>query len=90
MTTPYLTDAEVAAITKPLQQGAARCRYFRKLGIKVDPRPDGQPLVGRAEFEAARMAKERAQAAPPGANVVVPDFSELRRLQDSRRGRRAA
>lgn len=89
MSDPFLTDDEIARITRPLTQGAARCRYFRRLGIKVDPRPDGQPLVGRAEFEAARMAKNRAQPAAT-AEVIEADFGELRRLQERKRGPRAA
>lgn len=87
---PFLTDDEIAAITHPLVQGAARCSYFRRLGIKVDPRPDGQPLVGRAEFEAARMAPNRGGTVAPGEKIIAPDFSELRRLQDRKRNPRAA
>lgn len=78
---PFLTDAEIADATKPLKQGAARCRFLRALGIKVDPRPDGQPLVGRAEFEAARMDRKRTREAPAPAaigNVVAPDWAALR------------
>lgn len=88
MSDPFLTDAEIERITHPLKQGAARCRYFSRLGIKVDPRPDGQPLVGRAEFEAARMAPERASAsqAPSGANVVRINREALRERQE--RGKR--
>lgn len=88
MSDPYLTDDEIAEITKPLMQGAARCRYFRRLGIKVDPRPNGQPLVGRAEFEAARLAPERATAAPAplAENVVSIDRTALRARQE--RGKR--
>lgn len=58
---PYLTEEEIAHITKPRTQGAARVRYFReKLKCKVEPRPNGQPLVWRADFEAARMAAPAA------------------------------
>lgn len=89
---PYLTDEEIAFLTKPLTQGAARCRYFRKLGIKVDPRPDGQPLVGRAEFEAARLAENRAPAPAPSAaaQVVSINSTALRERQERKRGPRAA
>jgi hypothetical protein len=85
---PFLTDEEIERITHPLTQGAARCRYFRKLGIKVDPRPNGQPLVGRAEFEAARMAEGRATAMPAATdgNVVSIDRAALRERQE--RGKR--
>ncbi len=48
----YLTDEEVAEITKPLKQKAARVRYLRdQLGLLVKTRPDGSPLVSRSNFE---------------------------------------
>lgn len=79
---PFLTEEEVAEITHPLTQGAARVRYLRSLGIKVDPKPNGQPHVGRAEYEASRMDPRRAKAAraaaPAGGNVVEPDWNALR------------
>lgn len=94
MSSPYLSDEEVADITNPLTQGAARCRYFRKLGVKVDPRPNGQPLVGRAEFEAARLSKERSAVPLPGAaaagSVITPDWTRLRERQERPRRPRAA
>lgn len=77
---PYLTDAEVAEITSPLRQGAARIKYFRKLGCKVEPRPNGQPLVLRAEFEAAMLGKQANThaAGQSGAhNIIRPDWSAL-------------
>lgn len=52
---PYLTDEEIADITEPLTQGAARIRFFQRIGCqKVEPKPNGQPLVWRAEYDAAR------------------------------------
>lgn len=77
MNSPYLTDAEIADLTRPLVQGKARCRYLEeKYGLKVVPRPDGQPRVGRAEFEAAMMSKDRIApaAAPRSAEIVYPDW----------------
>lgn len=58
--TPHLTDDEISSITAPLTQGAARIKFFRRLGVKVEAKPNGQPLVWRADFEAARL--------PPAAN----------------------
>lgn len=78
---PHLTDAEIAEITEPLTQAAARCRYFRRvLGIKVRQKPNGQPLIGRAEYEAA-LTSRRAQEAPRagGSNVVsLPDWGAVK------------
>jgi hypothetical protein len=86
-----LTDEEVARYTFPLTQGKARCKYFERVyKVKVIPRPDGQPTVGRAEFEAAMLSKERADAAKQApshrteGNVVKLDLAAM---QAARRGR---
>lgn len=72
----HLTDAEVEEATRPLKQGAARIRFFQRLGCKVKPKPNGQPLVGRAEYEAVMLAQKRTGAAPGPARVY--DFAALR------------
>lgn len=54
---PHLTDAEVAEITDPLTQAAARRKFFERLGCKVTPKPNGQPLVSRADYDAAISAQ---------------------------------
>lgn len=56
---PFLTGDEIAQITEPLKQGAARIRYFEKLGCKVAPRPNGQPLVARSEWEDAMRGRRQ-------------------------------
>lgn len=48
---PDLTDAEVDEICAGLTQNAAKCRYLRSLGLRVERRPNGRPLVARAEWE---------------------------------------
>lgn len=47
----HLSDAEIDEICKPLTQHAAQLRYLRSLGLLVNRRPDGSPLVSRAEWE---------------------------------------
>lgn len=51
-------------ICHPLTQGAAQARYLRKLGLRVDLRPDGRPLVNRAHYDAVRGGAERPGHAP--------------------------
>lgn len=51
ITRPDLTDDEVDAICEGLTQSAAKCRYLRSLGLRVERRPNGRPLVARAEWE---------------------------------------
>lgn len=87
---PYLTDNEIAEITEPLVQGAARIRFFRKLGVKVSPKPNGQPLVGRAEYEAATTHQKNlgALVRTTGGNVVSIDWEAVRAAR--RKPQRAA
>ncbi len=56
---PYLTDAEIADICRPRTQGAAQIRFLRALGLKVERRADGTPLVWRHD-----VARIQAPAAP--------------------------
>jgi hypothetical protein len=77
MTPPYLTDQEIAEITSPLTQGAARCRFLTSLGVKVERRPDGQPLVGRAEFEDLMQARRTAKLSDQLSDSA-PDWTALR------------
>ncbi len=49
---PVLTDAEVDDICAGLKQNAAKVRYFRDvLQMPVLRKPNGRPLVMRAEWE---------------------------------------
>ncbi len=51
MTPPFLSDAELDELCAPLKQGAAQIRYLRSLGIKVDRKRNGRPLVWRADLD---------------------------------------
>jgi hypothetical protein len=59
---PYLTDAEVAEICRPRKQGAAQIRYLTSLGIKVERRADGTPLVWRRDVEAPKGERDTVRA----------------------------
>lgn len=48
---PDLTDEEVDSICAGLKQHEAKARYMRRMGVTVRKRPNGRPLVMRAEFE---------------------------------------
>lgn len=67
ITRPDLTDAEVDAICEGLSQGAAKVRYLRGLGLRVARRPNGRPLVARADWERV-YARRQAEEAPAPAN----------------------
>jgi hypothetical protein len=48
---PALTDDEIALLCRPLKQPAAQCRFLERMGLRVRRRPDGTPLVLRADVE---------------------------------------
>lgn len=51
ITRPDLSDEEVDAICSGLRQNAAKARYLVQLGLHVERRPNGRPLVMRAHAE---------------------------------------
>jgi hypothetical protein len=50
-TRPDLADHEVDALCGGLRQNAAKVRYLMGLGLTVNTRPNGRPLVWRAHAE---------------------------------------
>jgi hypothetical protein len=64
MLTAALTDAEIDAICAGLRQGAAMVRYLQQLGVPVQRKPNGRPLVRRADWDRAHGAGTRAAAGP--------------------------
>jgi len=86
--TPFLTDAEIADICQPLVMPAAQCRYLKRLGLIVNRKPNGRPLVARGEFDRVLVGRqpEPAQNSQPGAQ---PDRRALLQLIEGRRGKKA-
>lgn len=64
LNSPHLTDAEVDAMCAGLRQSAAKVRYITQvLGIPCQRRPNGRPLVLRADLE-----RRQAHNAPAPSN----------------------
>lgn len=88
---PFLSDAELQALCDGLEQPAAQLRYLKRLGLHVERKPNGRPLLMRSELErvlgAGRMmpANDASQAARPGRE---PDMGAL--LKVIKGGRRGA
>lgn len=59
-TRPDLTDEEVDEICKGLSQNAAKARYLVGLGLHVERRPNGKPLVMRAHAEQVLAGRQPA------------------------------
>lgn len=51
---PYLSEAELGELCAPLTQGAAQIRFLRRIGIKVERKANGRPLVWRCDVERQR------------------------------------
>lgn len=64
-TRPDLMQDEIDAICAGVTQHAAQCRYLRSLGLWVERRPNGQPLVWRNHAEQVLSGR---QAPPTSAN----------------------
>jgi hypothetical protein len=60
---PDLTDDEVDAICAGLKQHAAKARHLRRMGLQVQARPNGRPLVLRSEFERIMGSSQVTSAA---------------------------
>lgn len=65
-TLPYFTDTEVDDMCAGLTQDAAKVRFLRRLGLRVDRKPNGKPLAWRP----VPSADQAAQNAPSGPNIV--------------------
>lgn len=65
--TPDLMDDEIDRICAGLLQNAAKVRYLRSLGLRVDRKPNGRPLVARAEWD---RRNNPPAAAAAGASVI--------------------
>lgn len=53
---PWLEDDEIAELCRPLEQSAAQIRYLKRLGLHVERKPNGTPLLMRSELERVQGA----------------------------------
>jgi len=61
----YLTDEEIDDVCQGLKQNAAKVRYLQMLGLHVQQKPNGKPLVLRRQLE---------QLARPVQNSFQPNW----------------
>lgn len=73
MASPHLSDAEVDDLCAGLKQNAAKCRFLEEaLRVPVRRKPNGRPLVLRADIE--RLSG--APAAEPEGRGSLPASNE--------------
>lgn len=88
---PFLSDPELQALCDGLEQPAAQLRYLRGLGLHVERKPNGRPLLMRSELErvlgAGRMMPAN-DASQPASGARGPDLGALLKvIQGGRRGK---
>lgn len=82
MSTPFLSDDELLALCKPLTQPAAMVRYLTGMGFHVKRRPNGWPLISRANFDVVMMGQAQPSATPanpdggPNVKALLDRFTQ--------------
>lgn len=76
--TPWYTDEEVNSICAGLVNNAAKVRYMQGMGLTVNRKPNGAPLVMRAHAEAVLSGLQQLQAAAAPKGKHVPDLAAYR------------
>jgi hypothetical protein len=85
---PFLTDAEITEICAPLVVPAYQVKYLKRLGLIVNRRPNGKPLVARGEFE--RVLVGRAPEPAQNQGTGRPNRAALLAvIQGGKRGAQA-
>lgn len=76
---PFLTDAEIAGICDGVTLPGAQCRHLQRIGLLVQRKPNGRPLVARSEFERVLGAGRfgQGQNEPSGGPNVVALMQHL-------------
>lgn len=89
MTLPWLTDSEVDDLTAGVRTNAARARHLEDMGLCVNRKPNGRPLVMRAHAEAVLSGLNKReieeQRKPTGPAPVGPNRSALVQMFSGRR-----
>lgn len=66
-----LTREDLERVTGKAQ-GAAQCRFFRRLGLRPIPHPDGHPIITWEALTAYQLGQA-------GNEAWAPDFSKYRK-----------
>ena len=83
---PYLTDEEIAEICEPLKMPAAQRRHLERMGLIVKTKPNGQPIVARAEFE--RVMVGSVPGSVPDRTATEPNIAGLEAWATARQARK--
>lgn len=65
---PWLSDDEIDDLCSGLRRNDAKARHLRSLGIVVNLKPNGRPLVMRSHAEAVLSGMTEIASAPMAVN----------------------
>ncbi|MDT7836625.1 hypothetical protein [Aquabacterium sp. OR-4] len=82
---PWLTDDELNELCAPLVAPAARIRYLKRLGLHVERKPNGRPLLMRSELERVLGAGRMQPTPQPAAPAAEPDMAALLQVLSRRK-----
>lgn len=82
---PFLTDDEIAQICAPLKVPGYQVKYLQRLGLIVNRKPNGKPLVARGEFERVLVGGPKS---PPERLPTQPNYAAFEALMASRKKRK--
>lgn len=83
---PFLTEPELQAMCEGLSNSAAQVRYLQRLGLLVQRKPNGRPLLMRSEVERVLGAGRFQVQTAAGGQAGQPNRSGLLQLVQSRQG----
>lgn len=86
---PFLSDAELAGLCDGLVAPAAQIRYLQRLGLLVQRKPNGRPLLLRSELERVLGAGRFAPQAQNAATAQPNRAALMQVIQGGKRGAQA-
>lgn len=72
MTTLWLTDPEIDDLCAGLRTNGAKARHLEGMGLVVNRKPNGRPLVVRSHAEAVLSGLAHIQPAPTASTTPAP------------------
>jgi hypothetical protein len=86
---PFLSDEEIAGLCDGLRAPSAQLRYLARMGLLVQRKPNGKPLLMRSELERVLGADRFGQQAQ-NQPAAGPDRAALMKvIQGGKRGAQA-
>lgn len=86
----FLSDAEIDALCVPYTRNADKRRHLRAMGLIVNEKPNGRPVVVRSHAEAVLSGRKEAEIAEVTAVATPTPFKPNREAFILKFGKKAA